>query len=235
MNLYFFSGLGADKTVFQFLDLDFCNPVYVDWITPYKNETLEAYALRLKLEYNIPDDAFIAGLSFGGMLAAEIAKAYPSLHAILISSAKTKDEFPPFYKMGRYVSLHNWTTAKLQRWFMLNIKKLFGLKTPAYINVYEELIKNSDTEFNKWAVTALLRWKNTTIPQNIVHVHGTHDRILPYKYVKCHYTIKQGGHLMVMEQAATMSKMLKDIIDQKVLTDSALSSSASQSAHQYPA
>ena len=101
--------------------------------------------------------------------------------------------------------------------------------------VYEELIKKSDTAFNKWAVSALLHWKNTTIPENIIHVHGTHDKILPYKYITCNYTIKQGGHLMVMEQAATISKMLREIITQQASPDSLLSSSASQFAHRYPA
>lgn len=212
MYVYFLSGLGADKTVFQFLDLSFCTPVFIEWITPLKKESLEDYALRLKAYYQIPDDAIIAGLSFGGMLATELAKKFSALQVILISSAKTKYELPRFYQMGKYVSMHNWTSAALQRWFMLKIKILFGLKTPEYIKVYEELIKRSDVNFNKWAVDALLHWNNTTIPPNIKHIHGTHDKIIPYKYVSGNYTVKKGGHLMVMEQAATTSKFIRDII-----------------------
>ncbi|CAN5557136.1 hypothetical protein BH10BAC2_BH10BAC2_32770 [soil metagenome] len=228
MNVYFFSGLGADKTVFQFLDLSFCNPVFIEWITPLKNEALESYALRLKEHYQIPDNAIIAGLSFGGMLATELAKKYPALRVIIISSAKTKYELPRFYQLGKYITMHSWTPAVLQRWFMLNTKMLFSLKTPEYIKVYEELIKRSDTNFNKWAVGALLHWGNTMIPSNIKHIHGTHDKILPYKYVSCNYTVNGGGHLMVMEQAAITSKLILDIIVNEAAT---LSSSASQPAH----
>src|SRR6478735_7166036 len=128
MKVYFLSGLGADKTVFQFLDLDFCEPVFVEWIAPHKNESLPDYALRLTNYYHIPENAFVTGLSFGGMLTTEIAKKYPTTKAILISSAKTKYEMPPFYRMGKYFSMHNWTSASLQRWFMLKLKDLFGLK-----------------------------------------------------------------------------------------------------------
>ncbi|MEP6845413.1 MAG: alpha/beta hydrolase [Panacibacter sp.] len=228
MKVYFLSGLGADKTVFQFLDLSFCEPVFVEWIPPQKNESLSAYAVRIMDVYRIPADAIITGLSFGGMLATEIAKANSSTHAVLISSAKTKKELPGFYKIGKFLSFHNWANSEVQRWFMLNIKWLFGIKNPSYIKVYEALIRNSDTDFNKWAVNALLTWNNTEIPGNIIHIHGTDDRIIPYRNVQCNYTIKQGGHLMVMEQASLVSKILKESINQR---NSILSSSASQPAH----
>jgi hypothetical protein len=46
--VYFISGLGADKRAFSFLDLSFCEPVFIDWIQPLKNELLPEYALDLK-------------------------------------------------------------------------------------------------------------------------------------------------------------------------------------------
>jgi hypothetical protein len=30
--VYFISGLGADKRAFSFLDLSFCEPVFINWI-----------------------------------------------------------------------------------------------------------------------------------------------------------------------------------------------------------
>lgn len=221
MKVYFISGLGADKTVFQFLKLNHAEPVFVEWIAPQKNETLPHYALRLKDAYSMPDDAVIAGLSFGGMLTTEIAKVFPETKAILLSSSKTRKEIPPFYRTGKHFTLHKLLSPKMQRWFMLRIKSWFDLKTPAFIKVYEELIANSDTNFNNWAVSALLNWDNTTVPTNITHIHGTYDKILPYKYVSCDYTIQKGGHLMVMEQAQEVSKILNDVIDQYINNSSA--------------
>jgi pimeloyl-ACP methyl ester carboxylesterase len=229
MKVFFLSGLGADQSVFQFLDLSYCEPVFVEWITPQKNETLAAYALRLKEEY-IPDDAIIVGLSFGGMLATEIAKQHPSLRAIVVSSSKTKQELPPIYSIGKYFPFHRWSPYTLQKWFMLRMKSLFGIRTKKTEKIYEIIIQNSNPEFNIWAVNAILEWRNTEVPENIIHIHGTHDKILPYKYVQCHYAIEKGGHLMILEQAELFSRILKNIIVNKQLSLSALSSSASQPA-----
>jgi pimeloyl-ACP methyl ester carboxylesterase len=91
--IYCLSGLGANEKVFQFLDLSFAKPVFIQWLPPRQNETLRQYALRLKEEYITEPEPVIFGLSLGGMMAVEIAKVIPSSTAILISSAKTKRKF----------------------------------------------------------------------------------------------------------------------------------------------
>jgi len=82
--IYCISGLGANEKVFQFLDLSFAKPVFIQWIRPLDNETLPQYAMRLKEEFISEPKPVIFGLSLGGMLAVEIAKAMPSSKAILI-------------------------------------------------------------------------------------------------------------------------------------------------------
>ncbi|HLG39082.1 MAG TPA: hypothetical protein VI461_05410, partial [Chitinophagaceae bacterium] len=65
--VYFISGLGGDKRVFSFLDLSFCEPVFIEWIKPLKKESLESYALRLRNQ--IPEkNPVIVGVSLGGMM-----------------------------------------------------------------------------------------------------------------------------------------------------------------------
>ncbi|HQV56104.1 MAG TPA: alpha/beta hydrolase, partial [Chitinophagaceae bacterium] len=83
--VYFISGLGADKRAFSFLDLSFCEPIFIDWIKPVDNESLYQYAMRLKEQINEPSP-IIVGVSFGGMLATEIAKSDASAKVIIISS-----------------------------------------------------------------------------------------------------------------------------------------------------
>ena len=62
--VYFISGIGADKRVFSFLDLSFCEPVFLDWIAPNKQESLESYALRLRNE--IPEAHPVIGAVIEG-------------------------------------------------------------------------------------------------------------------------------------------------------------------------
>lgn len=235
MNVYFLSGLGADKTVFQFLDLSWCTPVFIDWIPPLKQESLRHYALRL-WQSHIPPGALVVGLSFGGMLVTEMAKEDTNLSAVVLSGAKTKQEIPSYYRTGNFLPLHSVVPAAAQRWFMLRIKGMLGIHQQQNIQVYRNLIRRSDTVFNAWAINALLRWDNTTIPSNIVHVHGTHDRILPVKFIQPDITVSKGGHMMVMEQAAEISGLLQQLLTcNTAVIGSGQLSSASPVADHYPA
>ncbi|HWB25207.1 MAG TPA: alpha/beta hydrolase [Chitinophagaceae bacterium] len=210
MRVYFISGLGADKSVFQFLDLSYCQPVFIDWIKPQHDESLKHYALRIKEAYAIPGDAIITGLSFGGMLATEIAKAFPQTKAVLLSSSKTKDELPAFYKLGKPLPVYKWPPNWVQRQIMFGLEKRFGIISPRGKEIYRGIVKRANISFNKWAVWAILHWDNTTIPANVVHIHGTADRILPISKVKANVIIKNAGHLMVIENAAEVSLVLRD-------------------------
>ena len=56
MVLYFLSGLGADKRIFQKLNLpDQYTIVHIDWIKPVPNESIAAYAQRLSVVINQQD------------------------------------------------------------------------------------------------------------------------------------------------------------------------------------
>ena len=80
---------------------------------------------------------------------------------------------------------------------------------------FTELIKRNDKEFNAWAVDALLGWRNETVPANVFHIHGTHDKILPYKLVKPHYPIKCGEHMMVLSMANQISPLINKLATQR--------------------
>lgn len=212
MQVYFITGLGADKSVFQLLRLNYCAPIFVDWIKPMRKETLQHYALRLVDEYNIPFNAVIVGLSFGGMLATEIAKACPAAKVILLSSAKTAKEIPAFYKLGKYLPVYKWVPAGIQKLIMLAQEGRFGVRSTQGKLIYRQVVKQADISFNTWAIWALIHWNNKYIPPTITHIHGTNDKILPYKLVKANITLMHGGHLMVMENAGAVSDILEEVI-----------------------
>lgn len=207
MKIYFLSGLGADRTVFQFLNLPPFEPVFIDWIKPQMKETLPKYAIRLKEQF-IPPKSVIVGLSFGGMLATEMAKKFPDLQVILLSAAKVRSELPWYYNIGKWLPFHRFSPSSLQINTMLHMKWLFGLKSPVAEKIYEALIKRSDTKFNAWAIESILSWSNTVIPSNIYHIHGTADRVLPVRNIKADLLVENGGHLMVLEQAEIISDIL---------------------------
>jgi len=214
MKVYYISGLGADETVFQFLKIKNASPVFLNWIEPLKNESLEAYAIRFKNEY-IPGNGVIIGLSFGGMLATEIAKKFPGILAILVSSVKVKSEFPVTFGWGKYFPVYKWAPEKLQKWVMQHLSSLFGADTPATKKIYQKIIEKSDMAFTNWALGSMIHWKNKISPVNSINIHGTADKIIPHKNVNWDYEIKGGSHLMIINEAEEISILINRIIEGK--------------------
>jgi len=74
------------------------------------------------------------------------------------------------------------------------------------------IITENNADFTRWALDSILNWKNTTVPPNVIHVHGSSDNLLPYKYLKADHVIEGGTHLMAMDKAKEVSMLLKKII-----------------------
>ena len=203
--------MGADKRAFSFLDLSFCDPVFIDWIKPEKKETLQHYALRLKAQITTPHPV-IVGLSFGGMLAAEMALADPTVKAILVSSNKTTTAFPRILKTGKYLPLYKLIPASLFKKGVFIRRLFFSPRGSRQKEVFTAILRDSDFHFTKWAIEAILHWKNKTIPGNVIHIHGTADRLLPFRKVKADYAVKGGTHLMIMNNPDVISSLLKKVI-----------------------
>ncbi len=209
--VYFISGLGADQRSFTFLDLSFCEPHYVQWITPGKDDTLQAYAA--KLFHGINDEqATIVGLSFGGMLAVEIAKLFPATKVILLSSAKTFYEIPPYLRMWRYLPVYRLHNDRIKNAGGNFVLRVLGAKGKPQQQLQQAILKDSDPVFLRWALHAIVTWRNQVIPANVVHIHGSADKLLPHHFVKANHTLQGGEHLMVMDKAPEVSQLLRQLI-----------------------
>lgn len=89
---------------------------------------------------------------------------------------------------------------------------IIGSKGTEQRKVQQAILESSDPEFTKWAIHAILCWRNMEVPPNLTHIHGTGDLLLPYKYVKADYTVEQGEHVMIMEKHNEVSQILKQLI-----------------------
>lgn len=209
--IYFISGLGADKRIFSFLDLSFCEPIFIDWIAPLPKETLQNFALRLR-KLVTEENPTIVGISFGGMLVTEMAKADHTMKGIIISSNKTCTEFPGRWKLAKYFPVYQWLPDFILRRIMLNSKWILGAKRKEQKALLDQIISETDIPFVKWAIHSILNWKNEEIPDNLIHIHGTADRLLPYSRVKATYTIENGTHVLPMDQHVELSTLLRQLI-----------------------
>lgn len=206
--LYIFSGLGADERVFQRLDFSGFKVTFVKWITPSKSETIEHYAARI-LDQITTAKPILIGLSFGGIIAVEVAKLVETEKVILIASAKTRREIPYYYRIAGKMGFHKILPTKLLKRSNCFSNWFFGTTTAFEEKLLKQILIDTDPIFLSWAIDKIVRWTNQTYPQNTFHIHGTGDRILPCKFVNSNITIEGGGHLMTLNKAEELDQILR--------------------------
>jgi pimeloyl-ACP methyl ester carboxylesterase len=214
MKVYFISGLGADEKAFQALDLPAVEKIHLSWIPPLHKESIESYARRMA-ESIVEENPIIIGLSFGGMMAIEIAKIISVQQIIIISSAKGKKELPPYFSVCRYIPFHKILPVRA---ISLNEKAMlyiFGTRNEEQKKNLINIIHNTVEGFNHWAIDRIVKWKNTEVPKNLIHIHGEADKLLPIGYVKADFTIANGGHFMIVNQAKDISTILQKLLSNK--------------------
>ncbi|MBK8851785.1 MAG: alpha/beta hydrolase [Saprospiraceae bacterium] len=206
--LYIFSGLGADERVFQRLDFSGFPTTFVKWVIPQASETIEHYATRL-LDQITTTKPTLIGLSFGGLIAVEVAKQIDTEKVILIASAKTKDEVPFYYRFAGQLGLHKLLPTRLLKGSNVITNWFFGTYSTFDKQLLKQILIDTDLTFLNWAIDKVARWTNQTQTKNIFHIHGTSDRILPIKFVNCNSTVKNGGHLMTINKADELNNILR--------------------------
>lgn len=215
MKVYFISGLAADSRVFKHIQLpEGFEIVHLHWISPQKNESLESYALRLAEKIDSTENFGLVGLSMGGMIASVISKKYNPVITILISSVPTHKHFPAAFKIAYFTRLHKIVPASFLKSASI-LKRFFSAEDPQDKIVLRQVIKDSDAGFIRWALGAILQWKNEDIPAHLYHIHGTNDRVLPVRYTKPTHIISKGGHLMVMSRAGELNDLFGKLLAPK--------------------
>ena len=212
MDIYLISGLGADRTVFR--NLIFSNGAnihYLGWITPKAKESLRAYALRLAESINTSRSFCIIGLSFGGMLATEIASVLEPQRTILISSISSKHGLPSYYHLAGRLGINKLIPPIKPNSVPRFISSFFGVETKDEGLFFNQLMKRTDPHFSKWAIDSILTWDRTESPPGIVRIHGGKDRVLPIRDEKVEYMIPDGGHFMIFNRAEKISGILTEV------------------------
>jgi pimeloyl-ACP methyl ester carboxylesterase len=213
--LYCISGLGADERVFSKLTINGCELKPVQWLQPLQGETLSTYAKRLSEQITEPEP-IILGLSFGGMMAIEIAKLRPVSKIILLSSIKTSSELPAWMNLAGKSSVYKLLPSRqissikalralrpIQNYFL-------GARTAEEKKIANEYRDHVDPVYLKWAIAQVLTWKNNAIPSNLLHIHGSNDHIFPAKKIKNAHIVHGGGHFMVMDKPDEIARIIQE-------------------------
>ena len=204
------TGMTPDRRIFERILPLLPTAVVVDWIRPMKYESIRDYAARLGQSVPRDDSTIVCGVSFGGIVARELASSINAKACVLISSVRSPDELPPWFRVFQLLAPRYAEAA-------MNSIGIFASHWPRRLKSQAtwRLMKLAGTsgEWHRWATAAVLNWRhpieNNTIP--VFQIHGDRDTTFPIRYIDADSVIHGGGHILPLTHSREVAEKLSQI------------------------
>jgi pimeloyl-ACP methyl ester carboxylesterase len=208
--IYLIPGLGADGRMYTPQLKVLPNAVILEHQKPLKGETLVQYAKRLSAQVDTTQPFILIGTSLGGIIAIEMARIIHPDKVILISSVKHRGEIPIWMRAMKHLKLHNLLSGKNYiRFSNANIRRLITKRDTNVARLLTEMHNSADPEFIGWAINEVVNWEGVKdYRKDVIHIHGTSDRLFPHANIKDAVYIKGGSHVMGLTQSQDVNKAL---------------------------
>ena len=212
MHIYLISGLGADERLFQHMEFPEDTTVhYLPWVSPVsKKESLQSYCKRLMWKMDTGRPHIIIGISFGGMVAQELARLTNPLKVILIASIKQHIELPPYFKVMKLLNIWH-LPPKAIKSLAKGGQRIFGQHGKEAYIMFADMVDKTPDPFVPWAIRQVLTWQNTDIHPNLIQLHGTIDKMFPAKFIQGEYISIEGAtHAMTLFKPNEVNSILAE-------------------------
>ncbi len=227
-SLVLIPGLGSDAALYRPQSHALGDRLIVPpWLDPLDaDETLESYAHRLvdviRADPKVVAPFFVGGISFGGMLAAEIAECCHEDVAglILLGACTDKSEIPrifdlvalagPYVPTGLVMALTRRAAPAVISWWQ-------GL-SPEDADLFASVYSRGSVELLKWGARAMHRWGSAIVPQcPVFRAHGRRDIVIPIPEQKMRpgidLVVPDGRHLINLTHAEAVNRWLLGVMD----------------------
>jgi len=215
LHVYFMPGLAASSLIFERIVLpasDF-EMHYLEWKLPEPHESIQTYAARIAAD--IKETApILVGVSFGGVLVQEISQLIAARQVIIISSVKTRHEFPLRMRMAKKTKAHKLIPTSLIAHIDYLAKYTLGDKLTQRLKLYEKFLSMRDVDYLNWAIDTIINWDRDTPDPNVIHIHGDQDGVFPIKYIKDCIVVKGGTHIMILNKYKWLNQELPKLMSQ---------------------
>lgn len=211
MKVFAFPGLGADKRVFEKLNIS-CELKTIDWVQPKINESIQDYTRRIIEPLDFSEPFCFMGVSFGGMLAVEASKIKTPEKTVLISSVEVASDLPKAYQMAGKIGIVDWIPQALMKPPKFALPFLFGTNEKELLT---RIIDETDPGFIKWASSEVTTWNNEKRLDNCFKIVGSSDKLVPAVSGDNTFTIQGGEHFMIVDKAKEISDIIQEILERK--------------------
>ena len=208
--ILFLTGMTPDRRIFERLLPLLPTAVVIEWIRPTRYESICSYANRLGR--SIPEDGptVICGVSFGGIVARELAYCLNAKACVIVSSVRSPLELPPWFRVFRML-------APLTAEAAMNVTGTLAAYWPRPLKSRStwRLMKlgGPSGEWHRWATSAVLSWKPSVGVERIplFQIHGDRDSTFPIHYTGADTVIHGGGHILPLTHSEEIAEKLVQI------------------------
>lgn len=215
--LVLFSGMGADGRLMRPIrvpGVDVCTP---DHVEPAPGEDLSRYAARVAELHSIDASDVVGGASFGGMIAAEIARQWTVAGLVLLGSCVRPGRLPWAYKwierLGKFIpdrllGCRSW--RPVVRW---RFAPVTAEAEQCLVAMAATCPPSQIREFGRMALT----WSGVErFSCPVLSVHGDRDRILPMGGAEPGLILPNAGHAFTLTHAEPTSAAIQEFLRSRV-------------------
>lgn len=214
IHVYFVPGLAAGREIFKNIHLpeDRFKVHIIEWLIPEKKEPIETYAKRMAKSVTQQNSVLI-GVSFGGVVVQEMAPFLELKKLIIISSVKSRSEFPKRLKMARLTKLYKLIPTQAMLSSDDLTKFAIGPKSRKRLELYQAFLHVRSARYLNWAIENMVCWQPKHAITDMIHIHGDADIIFPIKNIETCEVVKDGTHIMLLNKGSKVSKIIIEVIN----------------------
>jgi len=206
-------GVGADARLLDPQRAAFPDLVVPDWLEPRRKEPLADYAVRMAELVADERPLVLGGVSFGGMVAYEMARTLKPEAVVLIASMRARRGLRFAYRMARPLATTLPLSIAMAKFIARPTLFLATHLPKPERHILTTMFREMDSRFMSWALTALTDWPADPLEGVPVHqIHGRRDCVLPAWRSGADEFVPKAGHLVNVSHADTVNAFLRRVI-----------------------
>ncbi len=214
--LVLFSGLGGDHRLTRPVVVPGVEVVTPDHLEPLPGEDLPAYARRAADAVGLAESDAVGGTSFGGMLAAEIARRRRVSALVLLGTCVRPQRLPASYRLlerlgpflpDAFLGIRAWAQV---------VRRRFAPMTPEGLAVLQAMAADCPPARLRAFGRMLMTWDGVeAFACPVLSIHGDRDTIIPLSCAEPGLVLKEAGHSFTLTHAPQVGAAIADFLSRR--------------------